>query len=320
MANATNSDLPTWDIPPNVNQQSLFNFLECVMEIAQSFKSMATIGQQGKEVKVFVAAPLMVSCSRRISIALRKILIDGNGSLLKRCVTEPDIHPLKAPNETPPMNFVRRFEEQRLTLGWADGTYKDIVVPAFTDTTTIHPLHGIRHLEGTKFALDNPFDHGAAPVKFRKWMNTKVIEIDGIQVKAEQLLRDMSNKEGAHIEENFSFIVPEDVRFDRDKNTLHRLANGVKFGSLTYMQIFSLYTGLYIVNRTRGMLEALPFSEGNQAVTYLCSEISQSPKTISTEDGEIEFTSYPLAVLGQDRNLRGDFASGTTSTFRVPAM
>ena len=319
MGNVSNSELVGWKVRPNVSQQTLYNLFECVMEIAQSLKSLANTWQPGTEAEVFVNAPLMVSSARRISTSIRKILLDGNGSLLKRCVIEPDIHPLRSPYESRSINYVRHFEEQRFTLGWADGVFKEIAVPPFAHTTTILPLYGVRHIAGTKFGIYNPFDHEADPVRFQKWMSTKVIEIDGHQFKAEQILRDMSNKEGSHIEENHSLIVPEDLNIDRDKNTLHRLANGVRFGSLTYLQIFSLFTGLYIVNRTRAMLGELPFPDGAQAVVYICDEINQSPRSIATENGDIEITSYPLAVLGHDRDLKGDYSSGVRSTLKIPA-
>ena len=262
MGNTSKSELVGWKVRPNVNQQALYNLLECVMEIAQSLKSLAVTWLPGTEAEVYVTAPLMVSCARRISTSIRKIPLDGNGSLLKRCVIEPDFHPLRSPNDSTSINFVRHFEEQRFTLGWADGVSKEITVPSFSHTTTIHPLYGVSHITGTKFGIYNPFDQDVEPVKFQKWLSTRVIEIDRYQFKAEQLLREISNKEGSHIEQNHSLIVPDDLNIDRDKDTLHRLANGVRFGSLTYLQIFSLFTGLYIVNRTKDLLKELPFPDG----------------------------------------------------------
>ena len=128
----------------------------------------------------------------------------------------------------------------------------------------------------------------------------------------------MANKEGAHIEENFSLITPENLTFDLDKNTLHRLVNAVRFGGLTYLQIFSLYTGLYIINNTRPILDKLPFPEGNESVAYICEAISRSPRSLTTKEADIEFFNHPIAVLDQDRNLRGNFGVGVKSTFRTP--
>ena len=318
MVEAPDADLVGWEVRPNVSQQALYNMLECVMEIAQALRGLTNNWQPRTVATSFVSSPLMVSTARRVSTSIRKLLLDGNGSLMKRCVVDLDIHLLRRPHRSPFMNFVRHFDEQQFTLGWADGVSRHVTVPALDHTTTIHPLYGVRHIGGIKFGLNNPFDHNADPIKFQKWMNTRVIEIDGHQFKAEQLLRDMSNKEGAHIEDNQALMVPEDLNIDRDKNTLHRLTNGVRFGSMTYLQIFSLFTGLYLVNRTRGMLKRLPFPADNQAVVYICEAITQSPRSITTENADIQFDSHPLAVLGHDRALRGDYSLGIQSTFKVP--
>ena len=318
MTNAPDIDLAGWEIRTNVDQQALYNLLECVMEIAQALHSLAGTRQAGKVARVFVVSPLMVSNARRISTSIRKLMLDGNGSLLKRSVIEPNIHPLKPPYSSPPVNFVRHFEEKELTFEWADGPSSDVTVPALDHAITIHPLYGVRHIAGTRFGLYNPFDHDSEPIKFQKWMSTRVIEIDGHQFRAKQLLRDMANKEGAHIENNHAFIVPEDSEIGEDKNTLHRFANGVRFGSLTYLQLFSLFTGLYIVNRTRTMLRQLPFPRDDEAVAYICDAITQSPRSIAVESADIQFTSAPLVAVGPDRGLMGDYSSGMKSNFKVP--
>ena len=311
---AQNTDLVSWDLRPNVSHQALYNMLESVMEISLALQNVGTPSRPGIETSTVVQAPLLISITRRISTSIRKILLDGNGSLLKRCVTEPNLHPLKPPYDTDPINFVRHFEEQRFTIGSADGVTRDIIMPAFDHTATVHPLYGVRHVDGMNFGLYNPFDHDTDPIKFQKWMSTRVFEIDGYGFNAEQVLRNISNKEGAHIEDNPPFLVPEDLNIGKDRNTLHRLANSVRFGGLTYLHTFSLFTGLYIVNRARAFLNKLPFASGNQAVEYLCNTIAQSPRSITTESSDIAIMSTPMAVLGHDLNLRGDYSSGITTT------
>ena len=318
MSDARIARFEGWKIRPNVNQQSLYHLLECVMDIAHAIQGLGRRSRDETEEQVFVSTPLMVSTTRRISTSIRKILLDGNGSLLKRCVADPNIHPLSLPDNRPPMSFVRRFEEQSWKFGWADGRSSDITVPAFDHITVIHPLHGVRHVGGTRFAIYDPFDYGAEPMRFGRWMNTSILEIDGVRFKSEQILRDMSNKEGAHIEDNASFIVPEDVNVDKDGNTLHRLANSVRFGSLTYLQYFTLFTGLYLANRARFWIGDLPFPENNQSVAYMCETINSSPRSIATQQAEIEFTSAPMAILNRDLTLKGDFRTGVTTTFRTP--
>ena len=288
------------------------------MEIAQATRGLATAWQPGSSTVVNVGPPMMVAAARRISTSIRKLLLEGNRSLLKQCVVEPSIHPMKAPHGSGVMRFLRHFEEQRFAVVFENGITSDVKVPAFDHTTAIDELYGVRHLEGTKFELYNPFDHDADPIRFQRWMNLRILEIDGHQFTAEQILRDMSNKEGAHIEDNPALIVPADLNIDRDKNTLHRLANGVRFGSMTYLQMFSFYTGLYIVNRTRPMLQKLPFPTGIQAVADICEVIANSPRSMAANGAEVQLNSNPMAVLGHDGHLRGDYGPGIESTFRIP--
>ena len=43
--NVPDADLAGWEIRPNVSQQALYNLLECVMEIAQAIKGLASTWQ-----------------------------------------------------------------------------------------------------------------------------------------------------------------------------------------------------------------------------------------------------------------------------------
>ena len=142
--NTPDAELTGWQIRPNVSQQALYNLLECVMEIAQAVKGLVGTWQQGTTTTSKISSPLMVSTARRISTSVRKILLDGNGSLLKQCVVEPNIHPLSHGRPTlcrDPINFVRHSEEQRFTLGWADGMSNNITVacvrPYHDSTSTV---------------------------------------------------------------------------------------------------------------------------------------------------------------------------------------
>lgn len=317
MSQAPSYDPVPWQIRHNVNQQALYNLLECAMEIATTMQALAPIYTPGKTVTVHVSAPQIVSTARRVSTSIRKILLDGNGALLKQCVTDPNIHPLSPPLPTPAVNFVRNFEEQSFTIGFADGKSSDITVPKLQHTTTIHALYGIQHVAKTTFALYDPFNYDSVPIKFSKWMNRKIFQIDDHTFTAERLLRDMANKEGAHIENNFAMLTTSDLPIDPDGNTLHRLNNAVIFGSLTYMQIFALYTGFYLLNRIRTMLDALPFPPTHQGVAYIRETIDDAPRTIAITS-EIQITSYPLTVLDSDGNLKGDYDSDTATTLTIP--
>ena len=126
----------------------------------------------------------------------------------------PDLHPVKSPKAIPPVNFRRHFEEEHFVLGFENGTAQEITTPSFNHITTVHPLYGIDHVSGTKFSIYNPFDHDAQPVRFSKWMNTKVLEVNELHLTAERILREMVNNEGAHIGNSLpTFLIPEPLKY-----------------------------------------------------------------------------------------------------------
>ena len=166
--------------------------------------------------------------------------------------------------------------------------------------------------------MSNPFDHHADPINFNKWMNAPLLQVDDNEFKAQRILRDLANKEGAHIENNHPMMTTSDLPINPDDNTLHRLANGIRFGGLTYLQILSLYTGLYIINRTRASLDQLTGLMNDQTLDYVRQTINDTPRTITTSEAEIQIISGPMAVLDHDGKLKGDYSSALSTTFRIP--
>ena len=57
---------------------------------------------------------------------------------------------------------------------------------------------GLRRIGEKQYLLEDPFDWTASPVKDATWLNRKVLQIDDTILSAEQLLRMMVNREGAH--------------------------------------------------------------------------------------------------------------------------
>lgn len=314
------TQLPAWEVQDNADRQAIANWLECVTDMAHSVQMLRPPSPNHEHTTVTIQPERLTSVIRAISTPIRKLLLDGNGSLLKKAVSSPTMHPMAKPAHGVPINFVRHFEEQSFTLGFADGRYTNITVPAVTHHTTVHPLYGIDHIQGTKFQMSNPFDHHTDPINFTKWMNAPLLQIDNNEFKAQRILRDLANKEGAHIENNHPMMTTSDLPIDPDDNTLHRLANGIQFGGLTYLQIFSLYTGLYILNRTRASLNQLTGLMNDQTLDYVGQTINNTPRTITTSEAEIQIISGPMAVLDHDGKLKGDYSSALSTTFRIPPI
>ena len=93
------------------------------------------------------------------------------------------------------------------------------------------------------------------------------------------------------------------LTFDNTKNQRYKALNAVKFGGLSYAQNFVICTGLYISNRSKTIIDHLPFSETNEAILIMCKKICDSPTKISSR-GQMENQTYHGVVLDHDLQVR----------------
>ena len=289
----------TWRFRESVNTEHVFEFLLCVVDITDILTNLKGADKAS-------SALIAMSAARRISVPLRKLFLDGNGHLFKNCFAEPNLHPLKPPSPNDrPVTFVQKFNRPTMELGFADGKRTTVQIPEYEQRTTVHPLYGVRHESGQTFIFDMPFNTDARPQKFKAWMNTKVLQIDDLTFTARDLLREIANNEGAHFGESKKLAMPDasSLTFDNVKNQRYKAVNTVKFGGLSYAQNFVICTGLYIADRSKTILDHLPFSEPNEAIDEMCKKILGSPSKISGR-GEMENQTYHGVVLDHDLNVR----------------
>ena len=206
-----------------------------------------------------------------------------------------------------------------MELGFADGKRTTVQIPEYEQRTTVHPLYGVRHESGQTFIFDMPFNTDARPQKFKAWMNTKVLQIDDLTFTARDLLREIANNEGAHLGESKKLAMPDasSLTFDNVKNQRYKAVNTVKFGGLSYAQNFVICTGLYIADRSKTILDHLPFSEPNEAIDEMCKKILGSPSKI-TGRGEMENQTYHAVVLDHDLNVRPESIGGYSTLLKIP--
>ena len=245
------------------------------------------------------------------------MLLDGNGKLLTRCVASPKFHPLMIANNVAPVMVTKHYEDTEGSLKKKPGMGDDVhfTVPAMSHIVTMHPLPGITHIKDHFFQLHDPFDYDAQPIKFKKWMNTRILEIDGRQFRVEQILREMTNKEGAHIEYNPATLNPKLTTTDTPN--LHQECDWVRFGNLSYLQIFTIFTGAYIVNRLKPALMTLPIVH-DDAVQYLCTTISRSPTILTLDDATLQISNKLALVFGDDNKLVDGYGVDKQTIFKTP--
>ena len=305
-----------WRLRNNIHPRDVLQLLEPVSDVAVNLEEFV---QHSRKVNEFpqVILPLKI---RQTSVGLRKILLDGNGGLLKMCVENPRFHPLRPPKESA-KSMVCEFGVPSLgplAVTYADGQTSEFTVPEFNHTITIRPLYGVEFVEDGMSLLSNPFDLDAEPVKFSRWMNTQVLEIREVKYNAESLLRTMANREGAHTNRKSSVMGP--VLPDMDKRESHSTIDAIKFGLFSYMQIFTLFTGFYVVLMAREMLDSLEseFDLDPMAVEMI-RFISRYPTDeFPTIRAPVSESFDPLVVLGNDGELVGDYTSDLKTTMKIP--
>lgn len=303
----------TWTFRKGVSTENVLNFLRCVTDITDALNELS---RAEEDYAVFQT----VTATQRISVQLRKLLLDGNGHLIKSCFSDPNLHPLKrqSPHDGA-VTFVQKFERNSMVLGFADGRQSTIEVPEYEQRTTIHPLYGIRHDKDQEFAIEMPFDRGALPIKFKAWMNTKVLQIDTLTFTAEELLREIVNKEGVHLEDGKKLAMPDGSSFTLESmgNKRYKAVSAVKFGGMSYAQYFTLCTGLYMASRSKTLINNLPIDNKGRIVARICRKIEEDPNTIYGK-GQLENQTYHGIVLDSNRNLRRDSIGSYSTLLKIP--
>ncbi len=307
------SEVVQWQIRKNVHSITVLTFLECLIEIASALEEFGQIARQNS-----ISGSLLLAKTRQISVGLRKILLDGNGTILKRCIENPEMHPMKAPpRNAKTLRATQTIKKQRLVLTYAVGSSKALELPAYDHLVKVHPLFGITHESENRSVLTSPFDLAARCVKFSKWMSIKLLEVNGVEFDARSVLHLMAVKEGAHTNERFPMMGP--VLPDEDNDARYSAIDGIKFGVFSYMQFFSLLAGLYLVNRSR---EAL----GPGALANIDARAEEMRKLIHLYPRDfplllnckVSVATNPFYVLGKNDELVGDYSRGISTTMRIP--
>ena len=313
MTPGENRETARWKIRQSVHPISVLTILECLVEIAYALEEFGQIARQPK-----TSGVLMLAKTRQISVALRKILLDGNGSLLKRCIQNPKIHPMKAPADNAKTLRARQsFMEQEFVLQFADGSSSTLKIPEHDYMVSVHPLFGINHESESRSVLTTPFDFAAGTVKFSKWLNTKILECNGMQFDIKSILHLMAVKEGAHTNELLPMMGP--VLPDEDIRTRYSAIDGIKFGVFSYMQFFSLFTGLYLANRSREAFEPGALASIDPRAEEMCQLIHLYPRDFPLlMYSTVSVAANPLYVLGKNDELVGDYSRGISTTMRIP--
>lgn len=302
-----------WRMRQRVSPMAAMALLECVAELAYALDEFQNIARANTD-----SAILLLVKIRQISVTLRKILLDGNGAMLKQCIDNPEMHPMQAPaSNSKTLTAKKRFEKEQYTLNFEDGSSTKLRIPAYDYVVSVQPLFGISHESETSSILTMPFDLTGQGVKFNKWMTTNVLQVDEMQFDIRSLLRLLAAKEGAHSDPSPAVMGP--TLPDESRDARYAAIDGVKFGLFSYMHFFALFTGLYLVARSREAVRSYELSSAEPGAEQACEVINHYPQEFpSAISCPVSIDTSPLYVLGEDLQLVGDYSRGISTTMRIP--
>ena len=200
---------------------------------------------------------------RYLSVPIRKFLLGSDELLLRRCFV-PRLHPLKMPGGHEPDVLTEWIGG--MEIGFTAGDSPEARRASFptehTHETVVKPLYGLKRIGEKKYLFEDPFDWIATPMKDARWLNSKVMQVDNTVLSAEELLRMMANREGAHSDRDeltrFNLSGPVKVSLPDAGDEAYRRANTIKFSQLSYIQIFTYLVGIYLVNMMKASLRYIP--------------------------------------------------------------
>ena len=322
----TESHSRHWKIQPDVESFTFERFTECMADIAESVRLINEMCLQGQ-----LDTLSLRRAAQNVSVAIRKVMFDGSGNLFKECV-EPCLHPLKDPKRRPKKGLgsdllVERIEGMAINYTVGESKeQKTFTGPAYEHRTLVNPLYGLRRVGKEQYQLDDPFDLAAQPMKYSRWMNLKVLQVGDAVLSAERVLLLLANYEGAHTNSNemtrFNASSPIDITLPDRTDELYRKGTWVTFGGVSYLHIFTLLVGVYLVNMMRETLKRLPDETGKRLYgTHLSGSIFRSPSRIASAPLLLDKrfnTGILLQSTGDSFELVGDYGKPGLTTVQIP--
>ena len=286
---------PHWEISKVAGSHELNLTAECIADIAECLISIRDLSTSGQ-----LVAPSFQRQIRFMSVPIRKLILGSDELLLRRCFV-PRLHPLKMPVGHESDVLTEWIGEMAIifTIGESPEERRASFPTEHTHETVVKPLYGLRRIGEKKYLFEDPFDWTATPVKDARWLNSKVVQIHDTVLSAEDLLRMMANREGAHSDRNeltrLGLTSPVNISLPDAGDEAYRKANTIKLSRLSYVQIFTYLVGIYLVNMMKASLRHIP------------AEIARNGVSPATERSII---SAPFEPLRHILDLEKDYGMG----------
>lgn len=250
-----------WTFPKPVDSLALTNLEDCISDLIDATREL----HRRRDIEHDTQGLILRRAVRKMAVPIRKLIIDNDGQLLKKCVVHPMMHKLGEPCGPPRVaKIVFSTPKRDLIIGSADGSTQAVAVPPAQHTIVVGRLRGIERKRNQSkpnnvvVRITSPFDTNQETVGLDEWMNKRILQVNSVGYRPKDLLKLIGNYEGAHTNQFISMVAagvkPEHIH--KGPAMKYQLLNAVVFGQTTYSQIFVLATGLYLLDRLCELLRS----------------------------------------------------------------
>ena len=146
---------------------------------------------------------------------------------------------------------------------------------------------------------------------------------------AKSILEIVANKDGAHADSSEmtheSISMPINIKLPGKSDELFRRGHWVTFGGISYLHIFTVLVGVYLVNMMKETLDHIPEEKKRHfQIADLSSTIANSPSEIRASKMVLNKNYGMGAVLDSTNDpnnpfaLVGDYEKVGTTTIQIP--
>ena len=299
---------------------------ECIGDIAASVAQINNLAIKGRLTKT----GFQREC-RNISTRIRKLILPNGERLLSRCFV-PAMHPLTTSEGSGSLEVITHWIGDtaiEYSEAGASETERVRVPSEHEHETIIEPLYGLRRAADQTYQLEEPFDCSDTPLRLKKWLKLRILQIDDYTINAEEMLRMMTNQEGAHSElddmATSNPASPVNLTIGDPEDEPYRKANVINFSGISYVQIFTFLVGFYLakmmkltLNQTLNELAKLGSSNESWP------DILQTPTSLPSLKLKVDRPYFMGAVVKytgtreQPFTLMGDYRTPSRTVVRIP--
>ena len=259
-----------WQPKPQQKAKTFRLFRESMCDMNDSLRSLSSL-----------PVNRMRSVARRVSIELRKLLLNGT-PLLHAVVHRPRLHPLHDRNKL--MGDIHKSERAlSIVPGTSAGTpMGTAAVATHTWKITVRPLHGLSfHRDRKTWEFCQMFDTNAAPIRLDQWLRQRLFCVGDRQYSLQDALKFLANKEAAHV--------------DIGNDELTRDMECVHFNNTTYCHIVVILAAAYVIQQYKSSQNA----KGNRWTSFADSRSYLAAELISIFGGEFDGVDIdPMGLTG----------------------